>query len=97
MPGNLVYDVTLYILAVLLLGGLVCNFLVKPVDSRHQMSDEELQRERALAHEVNADPRAATAAQGGAGALVLLAWLAVGIPFAWGLWTAILKAAPLFR
>ena len=97
VAGNLVYDVTLYILAVLLLGGLICNFLVKPVDPKHQMSDEELQAERALAHEVTADPRAATAAQGGIGAAVILAWLAVGIPFAWGLKTAILKAAPLFH
>ena len=97
VPGNLVYDVTLYILAVLLLGGLICNFLVKPVDAKYHMSDEALQAERALAHEVMADPRAATAAQGGAGVAVILAWLAVGIPFAWGLKTAILKAAPLFH
>ncbi len=87
VPANLVYDVTLYILAVLLLGGLICNFLIKPVDAKYHMSDEELAAERALAHEViAADPRAATAAQGGLGIAVILAWLAVGLPFAWGLW-----------
>jgi hypothetical protein len=61
------------------------------------MTDEELQAERALAHEVTADPRAATAAQGGVGLGVLLAWLAVGLPFAWGLWTALQKASVLFH
>ena len=97
VPSNLVYDVTLYILAVLLLGGLVCNFLVKPVAAKHQMTDEELQAERSLAHEVTADPRAATAARGSPGPATALAWLAVGGPFLWGLWTALQKASVLFH
>ena len=95
VPGNLVYDVTLYILALLLLGGLICNFLVKPVAEKYQMADAELQAERSLAHEVTADPRADTAARGAAGIGTALAWLAVGIPFIWGLWTALQKAAVL--
>jgi len=97
VPANLVYDVTLYILALLLLGGLICNFLIKPVAEKYQMTDEELQAERSLAHEVTADPRAATAARGSAGVGTALAWLAVGIPFAWGLWTALQKAAVLIH
>ena len=97
VPSNLLYDVTLYLLAVLLLGGLICNALVKPVDPKVQMTDEELRAERALAHEVTADPRAATAARGGFGLGGALAWLAVGGPFLWGLWTALQKAAVLFH
>ena len=97
VPGNLVYDVTLYILALLLLGGLICNFLVKPVAEKYQMTDAELQAERSLAHEVTSDPRAETAARGAAGIGTALAWLAVGIPFAWGLWTALQKASALLH
>ncbi|MDR3415296.1 MAG: OFA family MFS transporter [Nevskia sp.] len=97
VPPNLLYDVTLYVLAALLLGGLICNALIRPVDAGNFMSDEELAAERKLSHEVLADPRAANAARGGMGVAVLLAWLAVGVPFAWGLWTALLKSAALFR
>jgi len=97
LAPNLVYDVTLYLLAVLLAGGLICNFLVKPVAEKYQMSDAQLQAERQLAHELGVDPRAGSAAQGSIGAGVVLAWMAVGLPFAWGLWTAVQKAAVLFR
>jgi hypothetical protein len=97
VPANLVYDVTLYVLALLLLGGLICNLLVKPVADWYFMTDEELAAERKLGHEAVVDPRAATAAQGGVGAGVVLAWLAVGLPFAWGLWTALQKASVLFH
>ena len=97
VPTNLLYDVTLYVLAVLLVGGLICNWLVKPVAEKYYMTDEELAAERRLGHEAVADPRAASAAQGGIGIGVVLAWLAVGIPFAWGLWTALQKAAVLIH
>ncbi|MDE0854869.1 MAG: MFS transporter, partial [Nevskia sp.] len=97
VPANLVYDVTLYILAALLLGGLICNSRLRPVAPKYQMSDVELQAERKLAHEVIFDPRAGTAAQGAFGAGAVLAWLAVGVPFAWGLWTALQKASVLFH
>lgn len=94
---NLVYDNTLYILAGLLLVGLICNTLVKPVAEKYYMSEEELAAERRLAHETMSDPRAATAARGPFGIACILAWLAVGIPFAIGLWIALQKAAVLFK
>jgi MFS family permease len=97
VPANLLYDVTLYLLALLLLGGLICNVLIKPVAEKNFMSDEELAAERRRGHEAVADPRAASAAQGGVGVGVWLAWLAVGIPFGWGLWTALQKASVLIR
>ena len=94
---NLVYDNTLYILAGLLVIGLVCNSLVKPVAEKFFMTDEELAAERRLAHETLSDPRAETAARGGFGIVEVLAWLAVGIPFLIGLWIALQKAAVLFK
>ena len=46
-----VYDITLYIMAVLLLCGFICNSFVKPVNEKYCMTDEELAAERALQHE----------------------------------------------
>jgi len=94
---NLVYDRTLYILAGLLLVGMICNLLVKPVKESVLMTDEELERERSLQHEAAvASGNVQNAARGGFGLVGLLAWAAVGIPFLIGVWIAIAKAAALF-
>jgi hypothetical protein len=66
------------------------------------MSDEELAAERAKAHEAAAATAVAAArtVPGGdtGGAMkVTLAWLAVGVPLAWGVWMTLTKALPLFR
>ncbi|MBV8853188.1 MAG: MFS transporter, partial [Sinobacteraceae bacterium] len=93
---NLVYDRTLYIMAALLIVGFICNLLVKPVNEKYYMSDEELARERALQHEDRAAADAQTAARGQFGVLGAACWVAVGIPFAIGLYIALKKAAALF-
>jgi uncharacterized membrane protein len=98
VPHNLVYDRTLYILAGMLLLGLICNLMVKPVDEKNYMTDTELERERALTRSsrtVSAD--AATAARGEFGTLGIVVWAAVGIPFLIGVWIALEKAAGLFH
>jgi len=98
VPHNLVYDRTLYILAGLLLAGLVCNLLVRPVDEKHYMTDTELEHERSLTRAsryVAAD--ASTAARGSFGVLGVVAWLAVGVPFLIGVSIALQKAAALFH
>jgi MFS family permease len=100
LPPDQAYNMTMYILAALLVGGLICNLLVRPVADRHFMSDAQLAAERARAHESAA---ATAAVQGVAGTtrtsplFVVLAWLAVGVPLAWGIWTTLSKALPLFR
>ncbi len=93
---NQVYDITLYIMAGLLLGGLICNFFVKPVHEKYHMTDEELARERALVREDKVSANAETAARGGFGIGGALAWLAVGVPFLIGLYIALAKAVALF-
>jgi hypothetical protein len=95
------YDTTMYILAALLVGGFICNLLVRPVAAKWFMSDAELQAERKLAH----DQAAASAVgkgvvlsgQGSHQGLVLAFWLFVGIPLAWGVWITITKALVLFK
>jgi MFS family permease len=96
VPKSLVYDGTLYIMAFLLFCGLILNLMVKPVDPKNYMTDEELARERALQHEDMSAADAESAARGSFGLRGLLAWLAVGTPFAIGLYIAIQKAAALF-
>ena len=97
VPKNLVYDHTMYILAGLLVAGFVCNMLIKPVDAKHFMTDEELAEEQALAHQTRVTAKdAITAAKGSFGLRGLLAWLAVGVPFLIGVWIALDKAMVLF-
>jgi MFS family permease len=51
------YNTTLYVLAALLLIGLVCNALMRPVADRFHMSEGDLESERRLAHELAAAGR----------------------------------------
>jgi len=94
---SLVYDRTLYIMAGILLAGLVCNLLIRPVNERHFMTQDELVQERAAQHEALVSADAETAARGAFGLAGVVAWLAVGAPFAIGLYIALQKAAALFR
>jgi MFS family permease len=51
------YNTTMYVLAALLLVGLLCNALMRPVAARFYMSDAELEAERRLAHDPAAGAR----------------------------------------
>jgi MFS family permease len=100
LPREQVYNQTMYILVGFLAVGLLCNLLVRPIASHHFMSDAELAEERRLAHDK------AAAQELGAGtmsfhttpvALVVLAWAAVGIPLAWGIWRTLLSVGKFFN
>jgi MFS family permease len=99
VPPDQVYNITMYVLAAMLLGGLICNLLVKPVAEKHYMTEEQLAAERGKAHEVKVATRAteASAASGGSVALAAVAWTAVSIPLAWGMWITLSKSLALFR
>ena len=100
VPRAEVYDTTAYILCGLLAVGFVCNALIKPVDGKYFMTDAELEAERRISHEATS-PRTASGGGGGTGktppALAIAAWLAVGIPLAWGVWVTLGKAVVLFK
>ncbi len=93
---HLVYDRTLYILAGLLLVGLILNLLIRPVHDRHHMTPEELAREKELQHEHRTVALADSAARGRLGGTGIVAWLAIGIPFLIGVFIALQKASALF-
>ena len=99
IPREQVYNQTMYILVGMLVVGLIANLAIRPVADKHFMSDEELAEEKRLAHE------RAAAAEVGAGpgqgaatptALVVLGWLAVGLPLAWGVYRTGLSVAKFF-
>ncbi|MNH12070.1 Oxalate:formate antiporter [compost metagenome] len=94
-----VYDITLYILAGLLVLGFVCNALVRPVADKYFMTDAQLAAEQALSHDQgNGNARVLEwHAAPGSLPLVVAAWLLVGIPLAWGIWVTLQKTAVLFN
>ncbi|MBF8780738.1 OFA family MFS transporter [Pseudomonas fulva] len=93
------YDMTLYILAGLLVLGFICNALVRPVADKYFMTDAELAAERALSHDKGANGSQVLEwkAAPGSKPLVVFAWLVVGIPLAWGIWVTLQKTAVLFN
>ena len=96
IPREQVYNQTMYILTGMLVVGLICNLMVKPLADKWFMTDSELAEERRLAH----DKAAASEVGSGVGvggavnpAFVYLAWAAVGIPLAWGVYRTLLSVS----
>ncbi len=94
------YSITMYILAGLLAVGFVCNWLVTSVAEEHHMSDEELAEEKKAADDTHqhfvADVEA-LAVEASHSWKVTMAWSAVWIPLAWGIWITLQKTLLLFR
>ena len=100
IPREQVYNQTMYILVGMLVVGLICNLLVRPLDSKWFMTDAELAAEKKLAHEKASASELVRGANGGADtispAVVALAWAAVGIPLAWGVYRTLLSVTKFF-
>jgi hypothetical protein len=94
VPREQVYDFTLYILAGMLALGFLCNLMVKPLAQRWFMSDEQVAELQVAQTPVPSDAVSLGASQGNT--MVALAWLAVGIPIAWGVWVTLQTAMALF-
>jgi MFS family permease len=100
VPRSTVYDTTMYVLAGLLVIGLICNLLVRPVAPKYFMTEEQLAAERKRAHDIAAANAIGAAPVNNAApspALVYLAWIGVGIPILWGVWITLQKVMVLFR
>ena len=99
LPREQVYNQTMYILAGMLVIGLVCNLLVRPLADKWFMTDAELAAEKRLAHEKSAASEAASARQAHdsvSPAVLVLAWAAVGLPLAWGVYRTLQSVAKFF-
>ena len=101
IPREQVYNQTMYILVGILAIGLICNLLIRPIADKWFMTDAELAEEKRLAHD-RAAANEVGAGRGGRAqatspAIVWLAWAAVGIPLAWGVYKTLLSAAKFFN
>jgi MFS family permease len=98
VPFDQIYSPIFFTLAGMLVVGFVANLLVRPVADKWFMSDAELAEEKRLAHEKSAKDAgpSVTGTAGGIGGFALVAWAAVGIPLAWGVWQTVQKALKLF-
>jgi MFS family permease len=92
------YNITMYIMAGLLLVGLLCNLLVKPVDARYHMQPDTDARGMPAQTRVQASATAAGSAPTPTSSLsVFLAWALVGVPLLWGVYETLLNAMQLFK
>ncbi len=105
IPREQVYNQTMYILVGMLVVGLICNLLVTPVADKWFMTDAELATEKKLAHEKASAAEIRSMNQGGASVamsptpvfMVALAWTAVGIPLAWGVYKTLINVGKFFN
>ena len=98
VPRDHLYDFTMYILAGMLIIGLICNYLVKPVNSKWFMSPEEVAKlQAASAKSAAATPSGSFGiGKGGFDAKAALFWAFVGIPLGWGVWKTLESAIKIF-
>ncbi|HEX8107104.1 MAG TPA: OFA family MFS transporter [Kofleriaceae bacterium] len=96
VPRDRVYDRTMYILAGFLVVGFIANFLIKPLAAKWFMSKAEVAELQSKSKNAAAPSGSHGIGLGSFTPQVALAWLAVGIPLAWGVWVTIDKARPLF-
>ncbi len=97
VPADRLYDVTIYILAGMLVVGFICNWMIKPVDKKWFMAEDEV---AALQAKAVANPSGPIGSHGiglgGLDASAALAWLAVCVPLAWGVWITLQTAQRIF-
>ena len=98
VPRAQVYDFTMYILAGMLVVGFLCNFFIKPVDSRWHMKEEEVAALQArTTSTLTVQGGSYGIGRGGLDGTALVAWLIVGVPILWGVWITLTKALVLFK
>jgi MFS family permease len=98
VPRDQLYNSTMYVLCSMLILGLICNVLVRPVNPKWYMSAEEVAKFQATtARDQAFNPSGSFGiGKGGLSFGVLMFWAFVGIPLAWGVWTTLLNALKIF-
>jgi len=95
VPRDQLYNSTMYVLCSMLIVGLICNLLVRPVNPKWYMSSEEV---AALQARGAGDMTGGSfgIGKGGLSIGALAFWAFVGIPLAWGVWITLSNAMKIF-
>ena len=98
IPKSQVYNQTMYILVGMLVIGLICNLMIRPVADKWFMTDAELTVEKKLAHEkaLNSLVKGEVGHEHTSMFTVIIAWAFVAIPLSWGIYKTFLSAMKLF-
>jgi MFS family permease len=98
VPRDKLYDSTMYVLCAMLVAGLICNFLIKPVNSKWYMSEADVKQLQAASAKSEAAIQHGSfgIGKGGLDFRALLFWLFVGVPLGWGVYQTLLSAAKIF-
>jgi len=98
VPRDQLYNSTMYILCAMLVAGLICNYMIKPVDPKWNMSAEEVARLQAASAKSDSAVQHGSfgIGKGGFDMAAALFCLFVGIPLAWGVWNTLESAVKIF-
>jgi MFS family permease len=93
VPRDQLYNTTMYILCGMLVIGLICNYMIKPVEKKWYMSEAEVAKLQAATAKGTATSGSFGIGKGGLDGPAMLFWAFVGIPLAWGVWKTLVSAA----
>jgi MFS family permease len=96
IPYDQIYAPIMLVLAGMMVIGFVANMLIKPIEDKDFMTDAELDAVRNAGHEKTVAKTTANATTEKHSFVMLLAWAAVLIPIAYGIWSTAQKAWSLF-
>ncbi|MET4389202.1 MFS family permease [Bradyrhizobium sp. F1.4.3] len=98
VPRDQLYNTTMYILCAMLIAGLICNYLIKPVDPKWYMSEAEVTKLQASTAGASAGQQTGSfgIGTGGLDGKAALFWLFVAVPLAWGVYKTLEGAVKIF-
>jgi MFS family permease len=106
LPHEQVYNQTMMILAGLLMIGLMCNLMIRPLADKWFMTADELTVEKRHARELIAEEEVHFIDENGQGedagkpthpAMVVVAWVMVLLPLSWGVYKTLVNAGKFFN
>jgi MFS family permease len=98
VPRDQLYNSTMYVLCAMLVAGLICNFLIKPVNPKWNMSAEEVAKLQAASAKSEAGIQHGSfgIGKGGLDVKAVLFWAFVGVPLLWGTLKTLEGAVKIF-
>lgn len=97
VPRAQVYDFTMYILAGMLVIGLICNMMVRPLAQHWFMKPDEVAALQAKGAAANVSGGSYGIGKGGFDGKAIAFWAFVGVPLAWGVWITLQSAVKIFQ